>query len=540
MCWLSNMFTKGTKCCVFIEFASRNISTAPLRRSKGKVLEGRHEVRVRFAPSPTGHLHLGGLRTALYNYLFAKSHNGQFVLRIEDTDQSRLVPEAAEKLEKDLNWAGIEPDESPLQGGPYGPYKQSERLNLYRKHAEYLLSSGKAYPCFCTERRLELLRKEALKARQVPRYDNKCRHLSNSEVGERLEQGTPHCIRFKLSPTDPFLDLIYGEISYDLTKSEGDPVIMKADGYPTYHFANVVDDHFMEISHVLRGVEWQISTSKHILLYKAFGWRPPLYGHLPLIMNKDGTKLSKRQGDITVEYFQKANVFPLALINYITSAGGGFERNMDKVKPQIYLMQDLINQFSTTRINPNSCRLVPERLEEFNKLELQRKLRNEDETKVLIEKVKDIISDTFKDRLENTVLQLDDSHIKAVLLWSQNRIHSITDLTGSDMAFLWTLPSSSSLQSSTTEVLSQGILQELIAYLSKEQLKDDFQKNNLKALLRKFASEKRISFSNFMRVLRHILSGLKEGPGVAEMMEMLGPERTVSRLQHALPLLKQE
>lgn len=511
-----------------------------MRRCKGKIFEGRRAVRVRFAPSPTGHLHLGGLRTALYNYLFAKSHSGQFVLRIEDTDQSRLVPEAAEKLEEALNWAGLEPDESPLRGGPCGPYKQSERLNLYKKHAEYLLSSGKAYPCFCTERRLELLRKEALKARQIPRYDNKCRHLSNSEIAERLEQGTPHCIRFKMSPTDPFLDLIYGEISHDLTKSEGDPVIMKADGYPTYHFANVIDDHFMEISHVLRGVEWQISTNKHILLYKAFGWQPPLYGHLPLIMNKDGTKLSKRQGDITVEHFQKANIFPLALINYITSAGGGFERNMDKVKPQIHSLQDLINQFSTTRINPNSCRLMPERLEEFNKLELQRRLRNEEETKVLVEKVKGIISDTFKNRLENTVLQLDDNHIKSVLLWSQNRIHRLTDLTASDMAFLWTLPTTSSLQSSTTGVINREALQELITSLSEDQLKDDFQKDSLKSVLRKFASEKRLPFSNLMKVLRHILSGLKEGPGVADMMEMLGPERTISRLQHALPLVKQE
>ncbi|PNF34521.1 hypothetical protein B7P43_G10725 [Cryptotermes secundus] len=226
------------------------------------------EVRVRFAPSPTGHLHLGGLRTAFYNYLFAKSHGGKFILRIEDTDQSRIVPDAVDKFENDLEWVGIVPDESPSVGGPYGPYKQSERLSLYRNQVKSILEKGEGYYCFCTDRRLDLLRREALRARQVPRYDNRCRHLSEEEVKERLDRGDNYCIRFKLmSDEEAFEDLVYGRISYNVALNEGDPVIIKSDGYPTYHFANVVDDHFMKISHVLRGVEWQISTSKHILLY---------------------------------------------------------------------------------------------------------------------------------------------------------------------------------------------------------------------------------------------------------------------------------
>lgn len=220
-----------------------------------------------------GHLHLGGLRTALYNYLFAKSNNGTFIIRIEDTDQSRLVDGATEKLIKDLEWAGIIPDESPQHNNnvdnKYGPYIQSQRLEIYRTEVKKLLENGNAYYCFCSERRLDLLRKDALKTRQIPKYDNRCRHLTPIQIAEKLANHDTFCIRFKLDPyIDDFKDLVYGKIVYNVADNEGDPVIIKSDGYPTYHFANVIDDHLMEITHVLRGVEWQISTTKHLLLYK--------------------------------------------------------------------------------------------------------------------------------------------------------------------------------------------------------------------------------------------------------------------------------
>lgn len=221
---------------------------------------------------PIGYLHLGGLRTALYNYLFARAHRGTFVLRIEDTDQSRLVEGAAAQLCTDLEWAGIRPDEGPTYGGAFGSYVQSERLELYHANVKRLIENGTAYYCFCTERRLELLRKEALRARQVPRYDNRCRHLTPVQLAEKLAKHEPFCIRFKMDAHDShqmsFDDLVFGRMAYDVAENEGDPVIVKSDGYPTYHFAHVVDDHLMRISHVLRGVEWQISTTKHLLLYK--------------------------------------------------------------------------------------------------------------------------------------------------------------------------------------------------------------------------------------------------------------------------------
>lgn len=228
---------------------------------------------------------MGGLRTALFNYLFAKQNGGKFILRIEDTDQSRLVEGATEQLCRDLEWTGMTPDEGPFYGGNYGPYVQSERLPIYQKYIEQLLEEGHAYHCFCSERRLELLKKEAIKTRQIPKYDNRCRDLTPKQIAEKITKGDQHCIRFKLRDCgEAYNDLIYGNYVYYVAQNEGDPVILKSDLYPTYHFANVVDDHLMQISHVLRGVEWQISTPKHLMIYRALGWSPPSE-YLKLISN---------------------------------------------------------------------------------------------------------------------------------------------------------------------------------------------------------------------------------------------------------------
>lgn len=489
-----------------------------------------NEVRVRFAPSPTGHLHLGGLRTALYNYLFAKSCNGKFVLRIEDTDQTRLVPESEKKLEHDLNWFGIYPDESPMVGGPYGPYKQSERLELYRNQVKHLLENKTAYYCFCSERRLDLLRREAVNSGQIPRYDNRCRSYSEEDINKKLDQGERYCIRFKLSNATSFRDLIYGNISYDVSLNEGDPIILKGDGFPTYHLANVIDDHFMNITHVLRGVEWQISTGKHILLYRAFGWEPPAFGHLPLILNSDGSKLSKRQKDITVESYKNNGIFPQALLNFVTQAGGGFTRHMDKLKPKIFTMGDLINEFDIVRINCNSCCLVPEKLPEFNQLEIQFQLKDVKATAMLVAQVREIVQNTFCQRFEENSIQLDDEHIRSILHWSQNRIHKLTDLVHNNLAFLWITPPEYGIQESSKYLSEKGMLEVLVLELKKCS-QQYFNKEHLKQLLYNFSNANNLEFGKFMKAIRRMLSGLKEGPGVAEMMEILGPDRTISRLQ---------
>ncbi|KAK2589348.1 hypothetical protein KPH14_007893 [Odynerus spinipes] len=487
------------------------------------------QVRVRFAPSPTGYLHLGGLRTALYNYLFARANDGSFVLRIEDTDQSRTIPDAIERLQDDLLWVGIISDENPMRGGPYGPYLQSKRLEIYKENVQKLLDNKSAYFCFCTEQRLDLLRREAIKCGHVPKYDNRCRHLSDDEVKEKLRTGGSYCIRFKLSPdVEVFDDMIYGSVAHDIGKTEGDPVIMKSDGYPTYHFANVVDDHHMKISHVLRGVEWQISTPKHIMLYKAFGWKPPVYGHLPLILNSNGTKLSKRQDGITVDSFRKSGIFPLALLNYVTHAGGGFDR--DSSVQEIYTYEKLIKQFNIKRINVNSTKLSPEKLLEFNRLEISRLLSNPNNHKFLVERVRKLVQEAFPNN-KTHILRLEEDYIITILKWAQNRIYKLQDLVGVDFTFIWAIPTSLADVVQPEYIDAIKNLNEKLTETNENSLSTDVTRKYLKEL----AKNNGISFPMLMKILRKILSGLESGPSVAEMIEILGKNETQLRLKRSLP-----
>ncbi|KAJ6636388.1 putative glutamate--tRNA ligase, mitochondrial [Pseudolycoriella hygida] len=477
-------------------------------------------VRVRFAPSPTGYLHLGGLRTALFNYLFAKSNNGKMILRIEDTDQSRLVEGATEQLCIDLKWAGIEIDEGPNIGGPFGPYIQSERLNIYRTEVKKLLENGTAYYCFCTERRLELLKKEQIRAREPTKYDNRCRHLTPVQIAEKLANKDTFCIRFKLDPhVDDYKDLIYGKMVYDVSAHEGDPVIIKSDGYPTYHFANVVDDHFMKITHVLRGVEWQISTTKHLLLYRAFKWVPPQYAHLPLLMNSDGSKLSKRQGNVNISHYRATGIRPQALINFITLSGGGFERKQGE-KPRNYTMDELTKSFDITRINTNSGHLNPDALNECNRLDLIEQTNDPPSEAKLIEEVKDLVRKKYPENIKN--LDLNDEHIRKILRWSLDRITNLNQLVDDELMFLWVLPVK------TKHNLSKATVGKLVKTLTSV---DNFDKQTLSSVLKEFSKEENMKPSELMPSIRMILSGAKEGPGVAEIMEILGKQNTLQRIE---------
>ncbi|XP_050595217.1 probable glutamate--tRNA ligase, mitochondrial isoform X5 [Bombus affinis] len=485
------------------------------------------QVRVRFAPSPTGLLHVGGLRTALYNYLFARANNGAFILRIEDTDQSRCIPDAIEKIQCDLLWSGIIPDEDPIRGGPVGPYIQSKRLEIYKDQVLKLINNQSAYYCFCTENRLQLLRREAIKRGEVPKYDNRCRHISNDEVKAKLDNGSPFCIRFKLSAgIESFDDLIYGKIEHDIAQREGDPIIIKTDGYPTYHFANVVDDHLMGISHVLRGIEWQVSTPKHIMMYKAFNWTPPLYGHLPLILNFDGSKLSKRQNDISIESFRKEGIFPLAVLNYVTHAGGGFDNKGGALYIDSY--EELIKQFNISKIKVSSNKLSPPKLLEFNRIEISKLLANEKNNAFLIERIKTLVIEAFPNRQTDRNLQLDDNHIISVLKWAQHRISKLSDLVSPKLAFLWHIPTTSlddtmlGCKLDALKIISMKLIEIEI---------QNFNKEWINRYLREFANEHEISYPTLMKALRFVLSGLKEGPPVFEMMEILGKDSTVLRIK---------
>ncbi|XP_016078167.1 PREDICTED: probable glutamate--tRNA ligase, mitochondrial isoform X1 [Miniopterus natalensis] len=485
-------------------------------------------VRVRFAPSPTGFLHLGGLRTALYNYIFAKKHGGSFILRLEDTDQTRLVPGAADNIEDMLEWAGIPPDESPRRGGPAGPYLQSQRLELYAQATEALLKTGAAYPCFCSSQRLELLKKEALRHRQAPRYDNRCRNLSQGQVAQKLAKDPKPAIRFRLEEEAPaFQDLVYGWNRHDVASVEGDPVILKSDGFPTYHLACVVDDHHMGISHVLRGSEWLVSTSKHLLLYQALGWPPPRFAHLPLLLNKDGSKLSKRQGDIFLESFAAAGFLPDALLDIITNCGSGFAENqMGRTLPE------LIAQFDLTRISCHSALLDLEKLPEFNRLHLCRLVGNETQRRQLVGQLQELVEEAFGNQLPDRAV-LDPAYVERIILLRQGHICRLQDLVSPAHSYLWARPAVGRAQlcaiSEKVDVIAKhvlGLLEGPGASLTQDVLNAE-----LKKLSEGLAGTK---YSNVMKLLRVALSGQLQGPPVAEMMVSLGPKEVRERIQKML------
>lgn len=315
-------------------------------------------IRDRFAPSPTGNVHVGSLRTALYNYLFAQKNNGQFLLRLEDTDRTRYEEGAVENLLDALMVTGVVPDEGLfeedgkiIQKGDCGPYIQSERLDIYKKYIDQLLENGQAYYCFCTKERLDEVREKQKAAGETPRYDGHCRNLPREEVEARVAAGEPYVIRLKL-PEDhvvAFDDAVRGRIEIN-TNDLDDQVLIKTDGFPTYHFAVVVDDHLMGITHVIRGEEWLPSTPKHVYLYECFSWEQPQYVHLSNILNDDHKKLSKRQGDVSVGDFLKKGYLPEALINFLALLGWSPENEQE-----IFSMDELIEAFDLSRINKSGA-----------------------------------------------------------------------------------------------------------------------------------------------------------------------------------------
>jgi nondiscriminating glutamyl-tRNA synthetase len=329
------------------------------------------QIRTRFAPSPTGYLHIGGLRTALYNKLFALHHGGVFFLRIEDTDQKRLVPGAGESLIRTLAWAGIEVDEGPYlnengevkERGDFGPYVQSRRLDLYRRYADELVASGHAYPCFCGADRLDAVRKAQSLNKQPETYDRLCRDVAPAEAARRVDAGEPHVIRFRI-PTEgrtELDDLVRSRVSFENSLLD-DLVIMKTDGFPTYHLAHVVDDHLMETTHVLRAEEWLPSAPKHVLMFQALGWEPPAYGHLPQLLNPDRTKLSKRQGDVAVEDYRDKGYLPEALVNFIALMG--WNPTADR---EVFTLAEMSELFDIHKVNKAGAVLNREKLDWLNR-----------------------------------------------------------------------------------------------------------------------------------------------------------------------------
>jgi len=494
-------------------------------------------VRVRFAPSPTGYLHIGGARTALFNWMFARGHGGQFILRIEDTDQKRTVKGAVQAIMDALRWMGLDWDEGPDVGGPYGPYIQSQRAPLYRQWADWLLEHGYAYKCFCTAEELKARRAAAKAARGDQGYDRRCRYLTPDEVAAREAAGLSYAMRFK-APTEGATvipDVIRGDITVPNSQI-ADAVLMKSDGLPTYHLANVVDDHFMEISHILRADEWISSAPLHLNLYAAFGWQHPIYAHLPLVLNPSGKgKLSKRAQAfddngrevlVKVEEFRDAGYLAPALNNFLANVGWSFGDDRE-----IFPIEEAIPRFELQDINPAPTRLPYDKLDwltgqwiqEMDVLELARAVRA---------------------TLERQGHEVSPEALLAVMPALRVRLKKLTDAEGF-LRFLWedggsAAPAAGRLASAKlpAEAARRG-LQAARAFIAAAQPLDTATLSaGLTAIGESVTTNGKAG--PFLGALRLAVTGQEVSPPVFESIVALGRDRAVARLDAALAGLPAE
>jgi glutamyl-tRNA synthetase len=480
-------------------------------------------IRVRFAPSPTGYLHVGGLRTALYNYLFAKHNNGNFILRIEDTDRNRYVEGAVENLINSLKWCGLDYDEGPDKQGKYGPYMQSQRLQLYQRYGEELINQGKAYYCFCTPERLSSLREEQQK-QKLPqaKYDKHCLHLSKDEINRNLSSGISKVIRLNVEPGEKiiFKDIIRGEIEF-FSNNIDDQVLLKSDGYPTYHLANVVDDHLMKITHVIRGEEWLSSTPKHILLYDYFGWEKPLFAHLPLLLNPDRSKLSKRQGDVAVEDYRAKGILKEALINFVALLG--WNAGDDK---EFYYIDELIEKFSLERVNKSGAVFDLEKLNWLNAEHLRKKSDQE-------------ILFLLKNEIQNSRLKnknFNDEYLLKVIKAMKERVSFVNEFLSKSPYFF------DSPSDYEQNAISKNWKEETPNHLKKLAQAFDYFVNPVKEdyeqALASVARELNVGKGKLIHPLRVAVSGMSTGPGVFDILVILGKEEVIKRIYKAIESIK--
>jgi len=479
-------------------------------------------VRVRFAPSPTGYLHVGGARSALFNWLFAKHTGGKFLLRIEDTDQSRYNEQALHDLMRDLKWLGLDWDEGPGVEGPHGPYIQSQRLPMYRKAADELLAKGAAYRCFCTSERLDALRKRQEENKLPPGYDRHCRDLSPAESDARAAAGEQHVVRLKSPMTGKtvFNDLIRGEIEYQNHVLD-DLMLLKTDGYPTYHLAHVVDDHDMRISHVLRGDEWIPSTPRHILLFQAFGWEPPIYCHLPVILAPGGGKLSKRKGAVSVGEYREKGYLPEALFNFLALLGWSPGDEREKMS-----LEELIEMFTLERIMPKSAAFDETKLEWLNGQYLIAAMpgRIESEVRRFLE------LRGLGEELAESPATL-EKHIRLL----KDRSRRLDELVDTGLYF-WRDPETYE-EKAVAKYWKPETPARIRALVLKLAAQEDWSPAALEALYRAETEEQGIKFAELIHPTRLAVSGLSFGPGLFELLEALGSDCVLRRIAKALEVL---
>ncbi|MFZ1721711.1 MAG: glutamate--tRNA ligase [Microgenomates group bacterium] len=467
------------------------------------------QVRTRMAPSPTGEYHVGHIATLLKNYAFAKQHNGSFILRIEDTDRARLVPGAVEKILSVITAYGLDWDEGPVKGGPYAPYVQSERLELYKKYAVQLVESNDAYYCTCSSDRLARVREEQQTQKIPPKYDRHC-FTNQSEIKKQIAEGVAYVIRLRVpdNETVSFDDMIRGTIETP-SSSVDDQVLLKSDGFPTYHLAVVIDDHEMKITHVFRGEEWISSTPKHILLYKAFGWQPPVYGHIPVFLNPDGKgKMSKRKGTVSAESFLNAGYLPEALLNFFMILGW-----TPKDQREILTLHEYIQEFNPASISPKSVVFDVKKLDWLNGVYIRSLPQAE-----LIQKLNPFLPKDFP-----------KNNLEAILPLVVDRLVTLKDIEEHTEFFYRPITVDTTIllkRSSAAEVANQ--LQKTNSVLSKI---DNWNLTSIENAVRALQATENWDKRQYFMMLRIAITGKTATPPLFETIVVLGKEKLLSRLQ---------
>ena len=502
--------------------------------------QGQQTVRVRFPPSPTGLLHVGGARTALFNWLYAYGQaardgkTGEFVIRIEDTDRSRYVPGAVEGMLDILKWFGLSWDEGPDVGGPHGPYVQSERTAIYQEHADQLVQGGHAYRCFCTPERLQEVR-EAQRARgEAPGYDRHCRTLTPDQIAANLEAGLPYVIRFAIPQDGETVvhDLLRGDMVFQHVNLE-DLVLLKSDDYPTYHLANVVDDHHMAITHIMRGEEWIPTAPLHVLLYRAFGWDVPAIAHMPLILAPGGGKLSKRHGSTAMEEFRAQGYLPEALMNYLALLGWSFDG-----VTEIFSKEDLLEKWTLERVSPSPATFDYNKLNWFNQQYINHILTLDDLTGRVVPFLVDAglaspeaaepESAEFARIREATALLKD----RIVLLSEAPALMSYflqDDLAAYDPALL--------VPKKTEPAQIHEALAATLDLLAQTSVKDE---EVMEERLRALADEKGLKAGQLFMPIRVAVTGRTQSPGLFETLRVIGDDRVRARIGAAVTLLESQ
>ena len=484
---------------------------------QGQVDTTNETVRVRIAPSPTGDPHVGTAYIALFNYVFAKKHGGSFILRIEDTDRNRYRESSQSAIMDALRWVGLDWDEGPDKGGDYGPYLQSERNDLYKKEVNTLIEAKEAYRCFCSAERLQKVREEQRKNKQNPKYDGHCRGMDPAESLKRAEAGEAFTVRLAVPKegTIVFQDKLRGDVEIAYSQLD-DQVLLKSDGFPTYHLANVVDDHHMKISHVIRAEEWISSTPKHVLLYKAFGWKEPEWIHMPLLRNKDKSKISKRKNPVSVMYYKDIGILPEALVNFLGNLGWSF--GDDK---ELFSVDEMIQNFDWSKVSLGGPVFDQDKLRWFNE-----------------QYIHGLSLDEFQSALSDWRMSSDKW--KKILPLMQKRVKTLNDFVAGSLWFFTGDIPIEPIQDKIKlgELSKKDTRKKLEEYVEKCDALDEWSSEGIEKTTKGFCEGQEFKAKHLFMCLRWVVTGTKASPPLFDTLEAIGKELTRKRIRNACEHLK--